>query len=112
MMRYARWILFGGTLLLGISRVLHAQAAGQRVRITAADYRLSQAEGRVLSATQDSLVVEFSWIQSVHFRQVTAFDTIALSRNTLDRVEVSLAHGRRTGRGAALGFGVAALAGI
>ena len=83
-----------------------------RVRITSARYGLDRQIGSVVFATADSLKVEVERLRTEHFRQRLVRDTLALSLDELDRLEVSRKSGRRTGRGALIGVGVGSVAGL
>ena len=97
---------------------LHAQDVhpGTQVRITSQHYSLSDRVGVLLSETGDSMVVRFTGIKTVQYRQVWADDTITIARNAVDRFEVSGRGGSQTKRGAivggAIGVGVGLFIGL
>jgi hypothetical protein len=110
-MRHVTAILF--VLSLG-SYALDAQAVipGSRVKITSQRYALKDRVGLVLSGAGDSIVVQFKGLNTVHYRQVWADDTLTLARTEIDRFEVSGSSKSHTGHGALIGLSIGAAAGF
>ncbi len=98
----------GGTSVPAQARPIEA---GQRVRITSVAHGLDKQTGTVIAAGESTLTVERRMARTVEFQQMIVTDTVVLSRRAIDRLEVSRAHGRRTGRGALIGLASGAVLG-
>jgi hypothetical protein len=107
-------LAFFSALALAASSAARAQqtpAPGDRVRITSQQLDLHRQDGRLISMTGDSVVVEVRRMRTIRYRDVFAADTMAVPLAAIDRVEVSRASGRRTLRGALIGGTIAAVLG-
>jgi hypothetical protein len=86
--------------------------SGHTVRITSSRHEMQAEVGRVLAASADTIVVQVQGIRTVNHRQVYRTDTLALPLAAIERLEVSRHSGHRTGRGAVVGLGIGAAAGL
>jgi hypothetical protein len=86
--------------------------SGQTVRITSARYELKGAIGRVLAATPDTIVLESQGARTVNYRLVSRADTLTLPITAIDRLDLRHDGGHHTGRGALIGLGIGAAAGL
>jgi hypothetical protein len=73
---------------------------GQRVRVTAARYRLNSDVATLIAVDDTTLTVAVTRSSGVN----RFLDTVALSRTGIDRLDVSRSRTRGTGKGALIGF--------
>ena len=93
-------------LVLGASDGSAQQAltAGQRVRITSAQYRLNLEVATLIAVDDSTIRVAMTTNRPVDPRHPAFTDTVALSRAGIDRLDVSRSRTRGTGKGAWIGF--------
>jgi len=85
---------------------------GQRVRISSAAHRMIERVGTIIAVSEDTISVQVNTARLLpNSRLIEATDTVAMSRQSIGRVEVSRRKGTRTSTGAVIGVLAGALVG-